>query len=134
MKSYACENPEVVSTETESAVCPDCRPVVVIDPEDREAVERLVDQITRLNAPGPATYADRVQLALREFATPTPPKPEEPGLGGVVEDTKGRRWVNATDHRASVHTNPWMCLSDPERWASYADIDVAEVLSHGVTK
>jgi hypothetical protein len=45
------------------------RPLVVIDPEDREAVERLAECASRL--PGVYTSAStRLQAALREFANP----------------------------------------------------------------
>jgi len=45
--------------------------VAIIDPEDREAVERLADTLVRGDA-----YVDQIdnlQRALREYANPTPP-------------------------------------------------------------
>ena len=54
------------------------RRLVVIDPEDREQVERLAQAIGAINV-------SRLQERLREFVTPTPPKPDEPGRWGVVE-------------------------------------------------
>jgi hypothetical protein len=58
------------------------RPLVVIDPEDREQVERLVSAVLTADAAhheGRACYsttchADRMQAALREFAAPKPPR------------------------------------------------------------
>jgi hypothetical protein len=47
---------------------PTARPLVVIDPEDREQVERLASAIRR--APGPFQVA--LQDALRAFADPEP--------------------------------------------------------------
>ncbi|GAB3776651.1 hypothetical protein FB382_004357 [Nocardioides ginsengisegetis] len=116
----------------------DARPLVVIDPENREQVERLCNLVdgafndTRIDGTGP-TSTELAQAALREFANPTPPKPEEPtGLGAVVVDEKGRLWVNLTDPKCSTHTDPWVSVHDPDRWASYADIAAVKVLSGGV--
>lgn len=102
------------------------RPLVVIDPEDREQVERLMDGVTWLftNADVEAT-----QAALREFANPKPPKPVEPtGLGAVVEDADGKRWVLSADADCA---NPWNEASgyDTREWS---DIDAVRVLSEGV--
>lgn len=124
----------------EDSKCGLCDPVVVIDPEDRKAVERLGDLFaderdknggqSRLVVGG---WADAMQAALREFANPKPPKPEEPaGLGAVVEDLDGRRWVRDLQHNLSP--NQWLWSTD-EGVASrkgYADIDVVKVLSEGV--
>jgi len=58
----------------------EARPLVVIDPEDREAVERL---LTLFKWPGevPQYVIDDMADALREFADLKPPKPyrEQPG-------------------------------------------------------
>lgn len=153
-----------------------CRRAVVIDPEDREQVERLL-----------ATYHDwkwarerseasinDMQAALREFANhaesepeplpdglvlskdgdllnwrgenyvrqkvspPTPPKPDEPtGLGAVVEDAMGRRWVRVLHgpaHPGLIPSEgPWKIerFTVRELWDG---IDVARVLSEGVTE
>ncbi|WP_418060771.1 hypothetical protein [Pimelobacter simplex] len=66
------------------------RPLVVIDPEDREQVERLaaafVDVYWRSEGPRETAGAiHAMQAALREFASPTPTKPDEPSKWGVVE-------------------------------------------------
>lgn len=85
------------------------RPLVVIDPRDADVFH----------------LSDALATALREFADPHPPKPEEPqGLGAVVEDSKGDTWVR-------IHTGavPWAHAGRfPQRWA---DIDVVRVLSEG---
>lgn len=52
---------------------PDARPVVVIDTDDREAAARLLELYFG-NARGDIEVV-RMQKALREFASPTPPKP-----------------------------------------------------------
>ena len=110
----------------------DARPVVVIDPEDREAVEGLLNAYyghpvdTYLG-----TLVDQLQAALREYANPKPPKPEEPtGLGAVVEDAAGTRWVRVFAH--PDHPGLWrQTASAIER--SWRDVDAAKVLSPGVT-
>lgn len=112
------------------------RPLVVIDPEDREAVERLVEVLVRFEGPGPATFADRIQLALREFAAPTPPKPDEPqGLGAVVEDAEGllwlRWWAEGSAHPSS--TRPWQCANGMGSDREWSEVSAVRVLSEGVT-
>lgn len=106
----------------------DARPLVVIDPEDREQVERLT-RIYYHDGGGPLDeLASRMQAALRGFVNPKPQKPEEPqGLGAVVEDGAGSRFV-----RSDVETcNPWRGPNGlPWEWS---DIDAVRVLSEGVT-
>jgi hypothetical protein len=116
-----------------------CRPVVVIDPEDREQVERLLrgyagwkadpDDIT--NYP---EYVDHMQAALREFANPTPPRPEEPtGLGPVVEAPNGDRWSRIEPTGDPDHTRVWICEADEQvRPRPWPDIAAVRVLSEGV--
>lgn len=63
----------------------------------------------------------------------TPPKPEEPlGLGAVVEDAKGKRWVRGRD--SNCH---WYPETGFDRtvgpWAPWAEIAAVKVLSPGVT-
>ena len=122
------------------------RRIVVIDPEDREQVERLMAVYTgeavKRGAISFAGYADKradsMRAALREFATPTPPKPDEPaGLGAVVEDADGLKWV-------SVEEMPpfgrWYCGVLPEDDCSIADgafrewsaLSAVRVLSEGI--
>lgn len=98
------------------------RPLVVLDPEDREQVERLWTAFrddSRCNA------VDVMVDALRSLIRP--PKPPEPqGLGAVVE-TPGGRYV-----RSDVETcNPWRGPKGiPFEWA---DLDGPfTILSEGV--
>lgn len=88
------------------------RPLVIIDPEDREQVDRLADLFR-------AAYRDTpdecdktwhaMQAALREFAAPKPPKPEEPtDLGAVVRDDEGDLWQR--DDWSGAY--PWIRLTN----------------------
>lgn len=125
---------------------PTYRPLVVIDPEDYGQAQRLRDLI---DAAESATMDDfgmdedgcrlwavnAVRIALREFANPTPPKPEEPtGLGAVVEDAEGRKWMRAgTDPGDCWRRAGIRCSTDGiAGWTQYADIAAVRVLSEGV--
>lgn len=105
------------------------RPLVVIDPEDREQVERLW-RIWTTFAPNHRLAQDNLQAALREYADPKPPKPEEPtGLGAVVEDAEGRRWTRYRETTTVRHWHPADGCGTERR---YAEIDGVKVLSEGV--
>ncbi|WP_377324701.1 hypothetical protein ACFJIY_07520 [Pimelobacter simplex] len=66
------------------------RHVVVIDPEDREQVERLESLYLSDEHRECDDTTGCMQEALRGLASPTPPKPDEPsGLGAVVEAVCG---------------------------------------------
>lgn len=107
-------------------VSSEARPLVVIDPEDREQVERLMALLKSQDQAPEAV--DIMQAALREFASPTPPKPDEPtGLGAVVECADGSTWVRTDLHLA----NNWVHAGFGSR-SSYADIAAVRVLSEGV--
>jgi len=126
----------------------DVRPLVVIDPEDREQVERLAINYAAVasdrlgdeylawenrSAEARDRIAADLTAALREFANPTPRKPEEPtGLGAVVEDADGDLWVRVDDPAASwiksvrdggvrTHRCNWVALAP------------VSILSEGVT-
>jgi hypothetical protein len=112
------------------------RPLVVIDPEDREQVERLARMLWYASPgadwgqphgePYPQFNAD-MQAALREFADPKPPRPEEPtGLGAVVRDADRRRWVRTNGVWDRQETEPIAPLSC--RWD---DVQAVEVLDEG---
>lgn len=112
------------------------RALVVIDPEDHEAVERLAkvtwaqggNDLDREPPGSRCRIIDTWQAALREYANPTPPKPDEPlGLGAVVEDAEGARWT-----RVGGTKNSWYRAHG--HWSAYDDITATRVLSEGVTE
>jgi hypothetical protein len=105
--------------------------LVVIDPEDREQVARLV---TTYNLGAcEDEWIDGMQAALRSLVGP--PKPEEPqGLGAVVEDADGAIWTRVATYAAA----PWYSagatgVATNSCSASWSRIDVARVLSDGWT-
>jgi hypothetical protein len=125
----------------------EARPLVVVDPDDRDQVERLVSAyaahypkvVTGLpfgTDPSP-WFVESMQTVLREFANPTPPKPEEPtGLGAVVEDSEGRLWTRVADATGKLY---WMRTEVTETsassvWTSWAGTHAVKVLSEGVTR
>lgn len=113
------------------------RPLVVIDPENREDVERLSEAIRDAEKDCGQDFWEYDQMvlqdALRDFADPKPPKPEEPtGLGAVVEDASGTTWVRAG--LTIRERDDWRAVNS-ERvgwWSKYADIAAVRVLSEGV--
>lgn len=113
-----------------------CRPLVVIDPEDAEQVEAL-RAVFRSRECLPFDRTDDWQASLREFATPTPPKPDEPpGLGAVVEDARGRRFTRHCDcsqnpdwPAADWWPNGTSVAGSNVRWSQ---ITAVRVLSEGV--
>lgn len=114
------------------------RPLLVIDSEDREQVERLCNAIdkafndVRIDGTGPNS-TELAQAALRALANPQPPKPDEPtGLGAVVEDSEGSRWIRCWGPGIRM---AWIGsrLPDAEdEWATYDSIAAVRVLSEGV--
>lgn len=125
-------------------------PLVVIDPEDHEQVDRLLSLYYNGVNGGYVTEAlkDRFQTALREFANPTPPKPDEPtGLGAVVKATCGCRSEAVRfvrDPAARDFNLPWNAKGVPRGdevpWVAlcghhrYDDLSAVRVLSEGVTE
>jgi len=69
-----------------------------------------------------------VRDALRSLVAD--PKPEEPqGLGAVVRDRAGVKWV--THDSTPIHQR-WINTDDfSERYRTWANIDVVEILSAG---
>ena len=113
-------------TGEEVSDLPPAPSLVVIDPEDREQVERL----WIILRDGLALRSrDNLQAALREFANPTPPKPEEPTTWlAAVEDADGNRWCL---HGGPTEPGLEWYSPDLNCRAAYADIDAVRVLSEG---
>lgn len=110
------------------------RPLVVIDPEDREQVERLADLLIVERATTDGVVHSGVQAALRSLITP--PKPEEPtGLGAVVEDVEGSKWIRWCSPGAahSFSQQPWQMADGGGADTYWSDITAVRVLSEGVT-
>lgn len=115
------------------------RPLVLIDPEDHEQVERLyealcehVPKIVSLGQPMPdrsivaRKWIDGAQHALRSLLEP--PKPPEPtGLGAVVEDAEGVRWVNVFEK------GMWQDHRNRRQWRTYDKVAAVRVLSEGIS-
>lgn len=96
------------------------RPLVVIDLEDRERVSRLTRALK-----GQA-FHEEVQAALRSLLAP--PKPDEPtGLGAVVEDDRGDRWIRRDADR------PWVSAQGKTFPCEWTSLTAVRVLSEGVT-
>lgn len=110
----------------------DIRPLVVIDPEDRDQVKRLYDGYYSI-----CGGIDAMQAALREFANPTPPKPEEPtGLGAVVEVAHPvYEWARAD--RIERSSAPWWYTDSSGNggWRTWGELRgyAVRVVHEGVT-
>ena len=94
-----------------------CPVRVFIDPEDTEALARLIRALVEASSdPGIRAYLKdmpyhETAAALRSLIAP--PKPAEPqGLGAVVEDAEGWRWIRVD------WTNPW-CIARPNAREPY---------------
>ena len=123
-----------VNVDGDGVVIP-VRPLVVIDPEDREQVEALILAWAK-EEPGAriddlAVGVTRAQAALRSLIAD--PKPAEPmGLGAVVEDAEGRRWVRLEgDDPAWTAYDP---SDDSHSSTHYSYIAAVKVLSEGMTQ
>ena len=124
-------------------VAADLRRLVVIDPDNEDDTDRLGDILENHEwQPKPRFGAFHSGLdlaaALREFADPKPPKPEEPtGLGAVVEDAAGTVWVRVAadddpgnDTLRACASPPWRHRGLTAKW--WAHLDAVRVLSEGV--
>lgn len=116
------------------------RRLVVLDPESDDDVQRLMSlYVTRAAEHGaliPAlvTQANKreaaMRAALRELANPTPPKPDEPtGLGAVVEDGDGGKWVRTP---SGAWHGPGKNFA--AKWDYLPDGAIVRVLSEGVSE
>ena len=99
----------------------DIRPLAVIDPEDREQVERLADALRGVEwCEIDRDSTDALQVALCEYAAPTPERIPEPGIWGVVEARSEAylrtEWVRRPDdlwHTTGERRREWDELIDP---------------------
>ncbi len=121
------------------------RPLVVIDPEDREQRLRLARAILTTSLEPLADWekellggdaklmrlSETLAAALRGLADSTPPKPEEPqGLGAVVESVSGERWVRSDLDSQS----PWRISDGTSFNCPWQSVEAVKVLSEGVTE
>lgn len=108
------------------------RPVIVIDPEalDLELIERALVRWANWTSLVDEERAIRVLLDAI-FPAVTPPKPDEPtGVGAVVEDAEGNRFVR---YIGSDFELPWRMVTTQSISAeSWATISAVRVLSEGV--
>jgi hypothetical protein len=110
--------------------------MLVIDTKNDQHVEAVRAALVRHRAlPGVKGVKDALCSLL-----PVPPKPEEPtGLGAVVEDATGRRWVRGSDCPSEgTSESPFAVWKKSDALtstgpASYNEIAVVKVLSEGVT-
>lgn len=88
------------------------RPLVVIDPEDRDQVERLTAALfSEIGGDWPDGYtANETQAALRKFADRQPQVTEPMGLGAVVEDDEGRTWIRTNGRPGYEWYLPNQCI------------------------
>ena len=107
------------------------RRLLVIDPEDRETVERLTKAYEQCYEGSFATKREAMQAALNAMLEPPkPPKPDEPlGLGAAVHacayTDEVRPFVRTASERAPWHDAD----GNGHEWA---ELDAVEVLSEGV--
>lgn len=107
------------------------RSLALLDPEDREQMERLAALVPPCENPETCgqpkrCWAKRLQAALREFANPKPRIEEPQGLGAVVERQDGEVAVSID---ADLDSSRW---ADRDGGFHYwSDLDVVRVLSEG---
>lgn len=119
----------LVAGKSNSGAYVDARPLVVIDPEDREQVASIRKAFQLVDCL-PGDRVDDWQAALRSLIEP--PKPEEPtGLGAVVEDMTGIRWTRVEAGDGETR-NPWYPADCDEQPAEWTAIAAVKVLSEGV--
>jgi hypothetical protein len=110
-------------TEAEVAAL---RPIVVIDPENDAQLERLAYHLARIGGDWPRDLG-AVRMVLNAMIAP--PKPAEPmGLGAVVEDVDGERWVQFSSKNGLWWRNyqGWN-----RRWTEFGPS--VKVLSEGIS-
>lgn len=106
------------------------RRLVLIDPEDREQVDRLAYLLVDARAADSIGHR-QLAAALREFANPKPPKPEEPtGRGAVVVDRYGFPWTRYSF--SEPHDGEW--INEDGLTKQWAELDLTghATVSEGV--
>lgn len=113
------------------------RPAVAVDPESRVDFERIADMYDPTDLDecwnGRDLFISDLQEAFRRLVREQekPPRPDEPGIGGLVRDRSGVEWVHANVSKA-----PWHSMDGRGRWAWWSDLDVPDkrhVMAEGIT-
>lgn len=107
--------------------------VAVIDP-DGDEVERLLVAYYKTDSDFPTPQGiENFRTVLREFAQPTPPKPEEPkGIGAVIKTAGGMVYVATSAVGAG---GAWRWRNPGAGYAAWGDLDVPDedhILSRGI--
>lgn len=112
------------------------RPLVVIDPENREQVRSLLETYGRQFTdwtPELDSNVTRLQEALREFAAPKPSEPQ--GLGAVVRDANDGIWIRVEPYHPGsasfVHAWRFRAALAEAIQAPWAKVNAVQVLSEG---
>lgn len=125
-----------------NGIATDPRPLVVIDPErilpdwPGSLLSSLLEACALIVAESVAPWEVHETTLLNNLtaafaAVCDEPKPAEPtGLGAVVEDADGQRWVKVHAHLDSYRQSTGTQLGI---YLPYYDINVVRVLSEGVT-
>ncbi|MDB5716479.1 MAG: hypothetical protein JWO15_3876 [Sphingomonadales bacterium] len=109
------------------------RPLVVIDPADRDQRQALGDSLMRhgiYNENDSCSMQGALGDALRSLLAP--PKPPEPmGLGAVVEDSRGEMWIR---DKTTTTVNHWKRARGEDGGSRYSwdHLTAVRVLSEGV--
>lgn len=137
-------------TDEEAYFIIERRPLVVLDPDDRDALLEFANAIPTCavashcdpqECMSGGCWTDRVQAALRSLITP--PRPEEPKtLLASVEDDDGFIYVRqCTGSPQQDMSHPWLLIASnrfplpvrDDREKRYADITAVRILSEGVS-
>lgn len=122
----------------------DVRPLVVLDPDDRQQAERFARGYIAVHQYSKTPWGEReqesrdtiisaVQGAFRSLTAP--PKPPEPtGLGAVVRGRDGREFVRVCSRHPGDDGHDWRAdgaLGSDSSNRAWRDIDAVEVLHEG---
>lgn len=114
----------------------DVRPLVVLDLGDLAGIRATLQDAASLMVRGGINRRRLAELIDQIEQQTRPPKPAEPtGLGAVVEDAEGQKWLRVD------WVNPWSLAKPQERrdgrmlhgsHVTWDRIDAVKVLSEGV--